>query len=292
MAVLSDSRGFYRLLGVSPTASTNEIRAAFRELAKLYHPDSGNPDQDHFRRLREAYEVLRDPQRRLRYDAEEADADRRRDQARRGSPGLGAGGWAGLLADRPRLVRLGLLGTCGALLLALIAVSAALVGRGGEAERLRAEVAQLRRQLDSAKAAPSAPPADSRQAVYTASIAFPPGSADLDGDLRAQLDARLNELRAAIQALPPGQGWAVLVDGYSGHAASGAGVTVESWELALLRIATVTDVLARSSVPPERLGVRFLAGFAPADAGADEARTVELRLLCCQLQADRGGEGP
>jgi hypothetical protein len=29
--------------------------------------------------------------------------------------------------------------------------------------------------------------------------------------------------------------------------------------------------------------VRFLAGFAPAQAGADEARTIELRLLCCQL---------
>src|SRR3954471_22668024 len=280
MAVLSDSRGFYRLLGVSPTASNDEIRTAFRELAKLYHPDSGNPDQDHFRRLREAYEVLRDPQRRLRYDAEELDAERRRDQARRGA--AAATGWAGLLADRPRLVRIGLLGTCGALLLALIAVSAALAGRGGEAERLRAEVAQLRRQLDGARATP-AQAADGRQAVYTASIAFPPGSAELDGDLRAQLDARINELRAAIQALPPGQGWAVLVDGYSGRAATGEGVTVEAWELALLRIATVTDVLARSSVLPERLGVRFLAGFAPSDAGADEARTIELRLLCCQL---------
>jgi curved DNA-binding protein CbpA len=277
MAVLSNSRGFYRLLGVSPTASNDEIRTAFRELAKLYHPDSGNPDQDHFRRLREAYEVLRDPQRRLRYDAEELDAERRRDQARRGA--AAATGWAGLLADRPRLVRVALLGTCGVLLLALIAVSAALAGRGGEAERLRAEVAQLRRQLDGARA----PAADGRQAVYTASIAFPPGSAELDGDLRAQLDARINELRAAIRDLPPGQGWAVLVDGYSGRAASGEGVTVEAWELALLRIATVTDVLARSSVPPERLGVRFLAGFAPADTGADEARTIELRLLCCQL---------
>ena len=277
MAVLSDSRGFYRLLGVSPTASNHEIRTAFRELAKLYHPDSGNPDQDYFRRLREAYEVLRDPQRRLRYDAEELDAERRRDQARRGA--AAATGWAGLLADRPRLVRVALLGTCGVLLLALIAVSAALAGRGGEAERLRAEVAQLRRQLDGARA----PAADGRQAVYTASIAFPPGSAELDGDLRAQLDARINELRAAIRDLPPGQGWAVLVDGYSGRAASGEGVTVEAWELALLRIATVTDVLARSSVPPERLGVRFLAGFAPSDAGADEARTIELRLLCCQL---------
>ena len=68
-----------------------------------------------------------------------------------------------------------------------------------------------------------------------------------------------------------------------GPAASRQGVTVETRELALLRIAPHTDVLARSSVPPERLGVRFLAGFAPADAGSDDARTVELRLLCCQL---------
>ena len=47
------------------------IRSAFRERAKLYHPDVGSDaDDERFRTLREAYDVLRDPQRRLQYDAE------------------------------------------------------------------------------------------------------------------------------------------------------------------------------------------------------------------------------
>ena len=65
---------YYAVLGVTPTASRDEIRAAFRRLARRYHPDvnlSGEDDaaaNESMRRLIGAYEVLNDPRRRMAYD--------------------------------------------------------------------------------------------------------------------------------------------------------------------------------------------------------------------------------
>lgn len=60
----------YRTLGLTHTANTNEIRAAYRALAKQYHPDvSKLPDaHERFVAITEAYEVLSDPRSRDRYD--------------------------------------------------------------------------------------------------------------------------------------------------------------------------------------------------------------------------------
>ncbi len=61
---------YYRILGVSPKATQEEIRAAYRRLAKKYHPDV-NPSPyatRRFQQIREAYEVLSDPQKRKKYD--------------------------------------------------------------------------------------------------------------------------------------------------------------------------------------------------------------------------------
>lgn len=63
---------YYQKLGVSRTASDEEIKRAFRKLARKYHPDHASdvPDaEERFKEINEAYEVLKDPEKRKRYDA-------------------------------------------------------------------------------------------------------------------------------------------------------------------------------------------------------------------------------
>jgi molecular chaperone DnaJ len=76
---------FYELLGVPRTASDAEIKKAYRKLAMDYHPDRNvSPDAEaKFKEMAEAYEVLRDPQKRAAYDR----------YGRAGVSGAGAGGF-------------------------------------------------------------------------------------------------------------------------------------------------------------------------------------------------------
>ena len=64
-------RDFYEVLGVTRSASAEEIKHAYRKLALQYHPDR-NPDnpeaEQKFKEAAEAYDTLRDPERRANYD--------------------------------------------------------------------------------------------------------------------------------------------------------------------------------------------------------------------------------
>ncbi|BCJ88606.1 molecular chaperone DnaJ [Effusibacillus dendaii] len=80
-------RDFYEVLGVSKNASEDEIKKAYRKLARKYHPDVNKDDpsaEAKFKEVTEAYEVLSDQEKRARYD-----------QFGHADPGAGFGGGAG-----------------------------------------------------------------------------------------------------------------------------------------------------------------------------------------------------
>lgn len=63
----SNAPDYYSILGVSKDASQDEIKKAFRKLARTHHPDAGG-DEDKFKEINEAYEVLSDEEKRNVYD--------------------------------------------------------------------------------------------------------------------------------------------------------------------------------------------------------------------------------
>ena len=61
---------YYKILGLERSANADQIKTAYRRLARKYHPDvSKEPDAEaRFKEMQEAYEVLRDPEKRAAYD--------------------------------------------------------------------------------------------------------------------------------------------------------------------------------------------------------------------------------
>jgi molecular chaperone DnaJ len=90
----------YATLGVAKTASADEIKKAYRKLARVHHPDA-NPDdpkaEERFKEISHAHDVLSDPEKRREYDARAAFGGRRPNGA--GPAGGGAGGGFGDFAD-------------------------------------------------------------------------------------------------------------------------------------------------------------------------------------------------
>ncbi len=62
------AKNYYAILGVEPNATIDQIKKAYRELVKKWHPDFYGPDSSPFLKIKEAYDVLSNPKRREAYD--------------------------------------------------------------------------------------------------------------------------------------------------------------------------------------------------------------------------------
>lgn len=90
---MSDKRDYYEVLGVDKNASAADIKKAYKKMARKYHPDLNRDDpktaEEKFKEVNEAYDVLKDPQKKAQYDQFGHDA------FANGMGGGGAGGFGG-----------------------------------------------------------------------------------------------------------------------------------------------------------------------------------------------------
>lgn len=134
--------------------------------------------------------------------------------------------------------------------------------------------------------------ADATRAAYRVDIPFAADRFDLGQGEEQGLARALVEIAGAIDRLPPDGEWLIVLEAQAARATFAGQVAVESWEAALLRLATVLDALLAQDLPGERIAVRFNAGFAASEAIGDPTATsepgptgaydrVSVQLLCC-----------
>jgi curved DNA-binding protein len=89
-------KDYYETLGLEPGAGDTEIKSAYRRLARKYHPDVSKEAgaEDKFKAVNEAYEALRDPQKRAAYDRLRARGYRPGDDVQPPPGGFGGGGYS------------------------------------------------------------------------------------------------------------------------------------------------------------------------------------------------------
>src|SRR3989338_9092900 len=61
-------KDYYQILGISKTASEEDIKKAYRKLAHQYHPDKAGGNENKFKEINEAYQVLSSKEKRSQYD--------------------------------------------------------------------------------------------------------------------------------------------------------------------------------------------------------------------------------
>lgn len=85
----------YKTLGVPRGATGDDVRKAYRKLARMYHPDA-NPDdpaaEERFKEIQQAYAVLSNPEKRREYDGRSRPSSRRPSPRRQTGPSRGTGG--------------------------------------------------------------------------------------------------------------------------------------------------------------------------------------------------------